>query len=326
MDVIVTGSSGYIGSAMCKLLTQNGHTVYGVDLVEPNEVQRQYIHHFSHMSICDDFLISYNLLDIIDDVKAIFHFAATADVGLSMTDPALFFENNIGATSSFIRHLIDAKWNGHFVFSSSAAVYGDVPQTVSYRESQELHPINPYGSSKLMCEQMLEQISHIYNMKMTFFRYFNVAGAWDDIGDHLSTGHIIPRLCKAKYEQVPFALYGDRYPTKDGTCVRDYVHVRDICRAHLHVLNNQHTRIETYNLGNGTGYSNKQIVDTLTRIAPGRIEVQVNPARKGDPAILVADNRKFVVETLFKYEHNLEDMARSAWEYYYRKRGEVNGI
>ena len=311
---MVTGCSGYIGSVMCKLLKEEGHDVLGVDL---QHCSHKYLDNFIQSDIRSNVVGKQAVLFNPD---AIFHFAASADVGLSVESPGLFYHNNIGATSEFVTDLVEKYgWRGHFIFSSTAAVYG-WGSSNGCDERDELAPCNPYGESKLMCEQFLTTMALSHKFKLTMFRYFNVAGAWDDMGDHLDAGHIIPRMCSASYFNRPFTLFGNDHITEDGTCVRDYVHVRDICRAHLHAFYNQKTSNETYNLGSGTGFSNLSTINAFRRFVNEHMQYIVTDARPGDPPTLVAVPDKFKDDTGFVYEHtNLERMITSSWDYYRTK-------
>ena len=313
MKVMVTGSSGYIGSTMCKLLkTSNSNNfVIGVDCKENTH---KYLNEFYYCDINDKSMIANAVIKYKPD--AIFHFAASADVSLSVQNPALFYENNIGATSQMMHTLIRSKWSGHFIFSSTAAVYG-IPKTGIAAENDLLLPINPYGQSKLMCEIALADIVKGTDIKLTQFRYFNVCGAWGDVGDHVDATHIIPRLCHASKSGRPFTIYGKNYHTKDGTCVRDYIHVRDVCRAHLWIVGMQKEQNKTYNLGSGKGYSNAEVVEAFKLFTGQNLYHTYGNPRSGDPAVLIAEPSKFMREYDFHYEFNsLEQMITSSWEYY----------
>ena len=308
---LVTGSSGYIGSVMCKLLKQQGYGVMGVDLEDPNH---NYLDEFAGGNVRDDIVAqaakAYK-------PNAVFHFAASADVAMSMEQPALFYYNNVGATTELLGNLLNTGWRGHFIFSSTAAVYG-VPQDAA-REEDSLHPINPYGRSKLMCEQALNDIVHMINdprLKLTKFRYFNVAGAWKNVGDHADASHIITRLSYALKHNKVFQLFGNQYDTRDGTCIRDYIHVRDICRAHLWAYENQQADNETFNLGTGRGYSNLEMVRAFKTFTGRDVKHVISAPRPGDPSFLVANSQRIQSQG-FRYEHDsLEEMITSAWDYY----------
>lgn len=308
---VVTGSSGYIGSVMCKLLKQQGYAVMGVDLEDLNH---NYLDEYVGGNVRDQITA-----DAIKSYKpaAIFHFAASADVGQSMEQPALFYHNNVGATTELIDNMVNRGWSGHFIFSSTAAVYG-VPNGPA-KETDTLHPINPYGRSKLMCEQALDDIVRhgaSQSIKLTKFRYFNVAGAWKNVGDHADASHIITRLCHARKHKLPFHLYGNQYDTRDGTCIRDYVHVLDICKAHLWAFRSQQANGETYNLGTGRGYSNMEMIKAFRNFLGHNVEYVIDAPRPGDPSILVANSDRIQSQG-FRYMHgSLEEMITSAWEYY----------
>lgn len=316
MKVLVTGSRGYIGSVMMKTLTELGHEAIGIDIEEnPHGSTRygnSYCININDMAAAE--LVVYNEIDTI------FHFAASADVGLSVASPELFYYNNIGNTSTFINNLISLGWQGKFIFSSTAAVYKESQFKVT--ENDVLGSPNPYGKSKLACEWLLEDITKSHNIKVVAFRYFNVAGAWDDCGDHHNAGHIITRLCDAAYQNRPFTLNGTDKKTPDGTCIRDYLHVRDVCDAHLQAVSflESNDGFHVFNLGTSTGWSNKNIIHAFYMFTSKKVEVINGPGRSGDPDHLVAHADKFVHKTGYRYTHSsLENIISTAWQYYTNK-------
>ena len=313
MRVLVTGHRGYIGSVMVTMLKELGVFCIGVDNVDRTYIDLK-LNHSIRADCSDDTVIEYVLTH---GITHIFHFAASAAIADSVTNPALYYYNNLGETSKLLGKLHQAGWKGKFIFSSTAAVYGDRGSFAS--ENDEKFPCNPYGHSKLMCEQAIDDICYRAGIDSVIFRYFNVAGAYNDAGDHLDSDHILPKICSAIYDKKPFMINGNSYPTRDGTCVRDYVHVLDICRAHLHASDflEQGKGVYTFNLGSGEGFTNKEIVEAFRTYTGEEFEWDYGPKRPGDPAHLCADNARFTRMTGFEYKHtDLEKIVTSAWEWY----------
>ena len=313
MRVLVTGHRGYIGSVMVSMLKELGIFCIGVDNAERTYIDLK----LNHSLFCDcsnDLVIEHVLKH---NITHIFHFAASAAIADSVTNPALYYYNNLGETAKLLGKLHQAGWKGKFIFSSTAAVYGE--HGLFAFENQEKFPCNPYGQSKLMCEQAIDDICSKAGIDSVIFRYFNVAGAYNDAGDHLDSDHILPKICSAIYDKRPFVINGDQYETRDGTCMRDYVHVLDIGRAHLHAAEylESNPGIHTFNLGSGEGFTNKEIVEAFQKYTGEEFEYSVGPRRPGDPALLMAQNSKFIDNTGFEYKHtDLEKIVTSAWDWY----------
>jgi UDP-glucose 4-epimerase len=260
--------------------------------------------------------------DVIDsamkeNITHIFHFAASAAIADSVTNPALYYYNNLGETAKLLGKLHQAGWKGKFIFSSTAAVYGEDGEYAV--EDQYETPCNPYGRSKLMCEQAIQEICTSAGIDSVIFRYFNVAGAYGDTGDHLDSDHILQKICSAIYGKKYFTINGSDYETRDGTCIRDYTHVLDICRAHIHATKflETNTGIHTFNLGSREGFTNKEIVEAFLKYTGEELEYVFGDRRPGDPPLLIAENSKFISETGFEYKHtNIEEIVTSAWEWY----------
>ena len=313
MRVMVTGHRGYIGSVMVTMLQELGIFCIGVDNADRTYIDLK-LNHSLRADCSDDIVIEYVLKH---DITHIFHFAASAAIADSVTNPALYYYNNLGETSKLLGKLHQAGWKGKFIFSSTAAVYGEGGAFAS--ENDNTYPCNPYGQSKLMCEQAIDDICRKAGIDSVIFRYFNVAGAYNDAGDHLDSDHILPKICSAIYRKAPFVINGHDYPTKDGTCVRDYVHVLDVCRAHLHAADHLEDKkgVFTFNLGSGTGFSNKKIVEAFSKHTGETFEWEYGARRDGDPASLCADNSSFILRTGFEYKHtDLEKIVTSAWDWY----------
>lgn len=308
MNILITGASGYIGSVLCKIAYEQGHGVTAVDIKNP---EHNYFHTFVNSEVGDDVLLQFVKLNEIDTV---FHLAASADVADSVVRPAHYFENNLGQTSRLIDNLNSIGWEGKFIFSSTAAVYGD-GKGVPFKESDVLHPVNPYGDSKMACEELIENVCKTTGMKAIIFRYFNVVGANENIGDHLDSGHVIQKLCKAAMTGEQFKVFGHNLPTRDGTCIRDYVHVNDIALAHFHackLLDDQDFGI--YNLGTNNGVSVRELMNSFENITGQEVLFFNKEQRDGDPIFLVADPSKFI-NTGFEYKYSdMNTIITTAWE------------
>lgn len=308
MNVAVTGSHGYIGSVLRKTLTELGHDVYACDN-KPLISNLNYLKTIATCSFDDDQYVS---MVVMYGCKTIFHLAASSLLGPSATDPLLYYQNNTARTINLIKKLADRGWKGRIVFSSTAAVYGD-QLTGVVTENSPLQPCNFYGKSKLACEEILS-VAHMYGIDVTIFRYFNVAGAYDDMGQESGEPHLITRICNAAAGRNPLTVYGDDYPTEDGTCIRDYVHVRDICNAQIYAMDNQING--TFNLGTFTGTSVKEIISGFIDVNRINVEYEIGKRREGDPTTLIAYPYEYTT-TGFKYKHSqLDNILQSAWEYF----------
>ena len=320
MRVLVTGSQGYIGSVMSKLLKVEA----GLDYVEGCDVVDRKNNPYANTWILDaaDPLVATRAVD--NHVDHIFHFAASAAIADSVARPALFYHNNLGTTTKLLDNLIQKGWKGKFIFSSTSSVYGNHDELVT--EDSDKRPNNPYGVSKLMTEQAITEICQKAGIDVVMFRYFNVAGAWDDVGDHSDAEHIIPKICNAAYHNKEFTVNGRSYDTRDGTCVRDYTHVIDICRAHLHASKfmDVYPGIHTFNLGTSKGTSNLEMVKAFHRFTCKKFSTIIGDKRPGDPAQLVCNAKKFD-DTGFKYTHSsLEQIITSQWEWFKKQMEKKN--
>ena len=345
MRVLVTGGAGYIGSHTVRALARAGHNVvvldnliYGhrelvrdvlrVPLVEGQVGDRPLLDHVlagSHPAVAGSPLEGR-------PIEAVLHFAAYAYVGESVTDPAKYYRNNLGDTLALLEALIASPLPIPIVFSSTCASYG-VPQQVPITENHPQAPINPYGRSKWMVEQLLIDFAAAYGLPSVIFRYFNAAGADPDgdLGeDHNPETHLIPRLLDAMGGREPYLqIFGDDYPTPDGTCIRDYIHVSDLADAHvlglerLLRLREQDQKISApliYNLGNGTGYSVQQVIETAKAVTGRGLLAHVAPRRPGDPAQLVADAEKAHGELGWRPRYpDLTTIIEHAWRWHQRR-------
>lgn len=318
MNVVVTGCNGYIGSILSEILIERGYNVLGCDLVgvHPNS---------KLVNFCIDFSDN-RFIDCIvrGNVKTIFHLAATSLVGPSYTDPLSYYDNNVAKTISFLQKLKTVGWKGHIVFASTAAVYGNNSNKDSFVESDPLNPVNHYGQSKLICENVLNACRS-YDITETNFRFFNVVGSYKDFGEENNDTHLLSRLCYSAINNQPFYLFGDDYPTRDGTCIRDYVHVVDVCEAQILASERLNNCTQTYNLGTHRGTSVYEMIAAFKKYTKQRIDVVVDKRRMGDPANLIANPNLFTGSTGFEYNHSsLKEMIKSTWEHF--KKGVGNGI
>lgn len=325
--IAVTGSSGYIGGQTAIALKDKGYYVIGLD-VRP--VPLHLVRYFDEFH-CINIDVGGNALTNAD---AIIHCAGTSLVGPSIADPAEYYRNNPGNTARLIQSLHLNGWKGHFVFSSSAATYGEPKSTKAIKESAPQYPINPYGNSKLMCEHVIRDSSAAYGFSATAFRYFNACGA--DLqsrhGQEYNDTHLISRICEKALGIGNFSLYGNDYPTPDGTCIRDYIHVQDIALAHIAACEKSEPGFHAYNLGTNEGHSVKEIIHQVNQIAGKELIYKTIERREGDPAILVADGRLF--RKTFNWEpvnSKLDNIVRTAWNWhnsyifkqYYEHRSEL---
>lgn len=313
MRLLITGSSGYIGSVLCKEAKERGYYTIGVDLNKPSH---NYCDEFYQLDINTGVVPFY---DSIDKIDAIFHLAASADVTNSTIRPSLYYYNNIGATAKFLDTILLCGYKNPIIFSSTAAVYDR--SNSACIEEEGVNPFNSYGTSKLMCEVYLRDLHIIHNLPITIFRYFNVAGAYEDVGDHLDSHHVLQKLCYSAQEDKPFYIFGHDLDTRDGSCVRDYIHVRDVCNAHFAALDYMKSdpgyHYHIFNLGTNSGVTVKELA-TRFKVRTGKnIQIKSTAPRPGDPYYLVANPTKFINQVNFKYEHSdIDNIIDSAWDWY----------
>ncbi len=305
--ILITGGTGYIGSHTAWLAAQKGYTVIILD---------QYIqeHEFDHdwaLCIKGDYADQEILSTIFTRyaIEAVMHFAAYIEVGESVKDPLKFYKNNVAKTMTLLETMLahDVK---KIIFSSSCAVYGD-PQWLPLSEDHPKNPVSPYGRTKLMIEMMLEDLHRAHGLQFVSLRYFNASGAMAEynLGErHTPETHIIPLLLRAAKSKKPFYIFGSDYPTNDGTCIRDYLHVRDLASAHLCALDhlNKGGISDYFNLGTGHGISVKKMVEAVERICGEHINIIMAERRPGDPPILVADPSH--VHTILQWKPQYSDL------------------
>lgn len=339
-NILVTGGAGYIGSHAVRALLKAGFDVSVVD-----DLSHGYENFIpSGVKLFKADICNPSDLDACFAEKqfdAVMHFAGRLEAGLSMVHPnEFFYANCVGGFNlleTMCRHRVDM-----LIFSSSAAVYGE-PKTIPIKEDAELKPINNYGVTKLIFEQMLEMYRKSHGISYVSLRYFNAAGAdlEGGIGEmHNPETHLIPNIFKAAKGEGEFKLFGTDYPTKDGTCVRDYIHVTDLADAHVLALNyleknRAHERVgndalgditqtggfcDVFNLGNGSGYSNKEVIDAVKRVTGKDFKVVEESRREGDPPVLIADSKK--AEKILGWKQKfakIDQIIESAWKFEIKK-------
>jgi UDP-glucose 4-epimerase len=314
MNVLVTGGAGYIGSICTEELLNTGHAVTVYDNLSEG--------HRSAVDPRAPFILanpdeSGDILRAVRSVQpdAIMHFAANALVGESMTNPRKYFHNNVVNGLKLLDAAVDCGVK-KFVFSSTCATYGP-PDRVPMTEDLPQRPINPYGESKLMFEKILLWYQQIYGLEFIAFRYFNAAGASERFGEHhrIET-HLIPNVLKVPLGQAAECqIFGTDYPTPDGTCIRDYIHIVDLAQAHI--LGLQPGKNGFYNLGNGDGYSVRQVIETCEKVSGSTIPSVGKPRRPGDPPRLVASAAKAISDLGWRPRYpKLEDIVSTAWAWH----------
>lgn len=318
MKILVVGGAGYIGSHMVKQLSLSGTEVVTLD-----NLSCGYKDAVKYGQLVEGDLGDNTILDKLlseHNFDAVMHFAAFIEVGESVARPAKYYKNNVSNTQvlldAMIRHEIE-----HFIFSSTAAIFGE-PEYTPIDEVHKKDPINPYGRSKLMVEQILEDYDTAYGLKSTCLRYFNAAGADPDgeLGErHNPETHLMPLILQAASgRREDIKIFGDDYPTDDGTCVRDYVHINDLCDAHSLALSNmKQTGLSArYNLGNGKGFSVQQVIDATKKVSGKDFIVTHADRRSGDPAVLVADSGLARQQLGWEPKFNqLETIIETAWRW-----------
>lgn len=322
MKALVTGGAGYIGSHTCKMLAHYGHEIMVYDNLSTGH--RKFVRwgDFVHGDILDTQKLRHCFREWRPDV--VIHFAAHAYVGESVLNPGKYFRNNVAGTLSILEAMRDEGVE-NIVVSGTCAVYGQ-PESMPIRESMPVRPINPYGASKLFMERMLADFSGPHGIKWVSLRYFNAAGCdpEGEVGElHAPETHLIPRVIMAALGVIPqIDVYGDDYPTEDGTCVRDYIHVNDLARAHIlaarHLLAGGGSM--PLNLGTGKGASVREILQSLEKISGIKIPFAIKPRRGGDPACLVADPACAKQVLGWEAENSLDGILKDAWEYLAGKR------
>src|SRR5208283_4792655 len=329
-----TGGAGYIGGTVASLLTEMGHQVVvfdnlshgrrsllptGAEFIEGEVADRAALERIFNAA-----------RESGTPFDGVLHFAALIEAGESMERPEIYFRNNTAATLSLLEAML-ACGVSRLVFSSTAAVYGE-PESVPIWEDARLAPTNPYGQSKLLVEQMLGWFHRIHGLRYASLRYFNVAGAAEGPAGiargeaHEPESHLIPLILDvALGRRESIRIYGDDYPTPDGTCIRDYIHVSDLAEAHVLALraldapSAENTPL-IYNLGNGCGFSVKEVIESARRVTGHPIPAELHPRRPGDPAVLVASSEKATRELGWKPRYaQLDEIVRTAWIWHQKR-------
>lgn len=319
--ILVTGGAGYIGSHCCKQLHSRGYLPVTIDNLVYGHAKNVRWGPFYDGDIGDDLLLERVFAE--HDIRAVMHFAAYAYVGESVKDPRKYYTNNLGNTIALLEKVLQHAVPS-FIFSSTCATYG-LPQALPIDEEHPRAPINPYGRSKHMIEQILSDYSKAYDLRFTCLRYFNAAGADPDgeIGeDHTPETHLIPLILDvARGRRKKLEVFGSDYDTDDGSCVRDYIHVTDLAAAHVIALEKllQGAPSDVINLGTGDGYSVLQVIEQAAAITGSPVPFKIVERRPGDPAVLIASNTKARKQLGWKPEHSdLKTIIQTAWNWHRR--------
>ena len=317
-SVVITGAMGFVGSHTAKVFRQAGYTVHGIDRECTIPSASQYLHSW----------FKSDFVDVIDvaakDNIPIIHCAGTSLVGPSLQDPGEYYENNSAKTNQALERLKDAGWSGTFVFSSSAATYGHPKNNLELiKETDPQQPISPYGWSKLFCEQIIaDHCRANKQIRGVALRYFNACGCDPDgtLGHTVEDTHLIPRILSAHQNGKKFTLYGNDYSTTDGTCIRDYLHVMDIARAHLAAVGLGNSlpgsEFRAYNLGTGYGLSNLVVLEACGEIVGQPIDFAYADRRVGDPDMLIASSELFKKDTgWFAQNSDISTIVRTTWNW-----------
>lgn len=320
MSVLVTGGAGYIGSVATEMLLDAGHRVVVYDsLVKGHKGAVDPRAEFVEGDLADGTLLEETLRN--NGVEAVMHFAAHSLVGESMENAVKYFDNNVSVSITLAEAMVRAGVKT-LVFSSSAATYG-MPESSPIKEDDPTVPINPYGESKLLFERILKWLDAVHGLRFVSLRYFNAAGASEKYGEvHDPETHIIPIVLQVALGQRPHVqIYGDDYPTPDGTAVRDYIHVQDLAQAHILALEWLASGGESqiFNLGNGAGFSVKEVVETAREVTGHSIPAQMGPRRAGDPPVLVATSDTIIQKLGWKPKYpGLREIVATAWDWHQR--------
>lgn len=322
MKILVTGGAGYIGSHTCKALAAAGHNVVVYDNLSSGHREFAKFGEFEHGDIRDTQYLKDCL--VRHKPEGVIHFAASSDVGESVRDPGKYFSNNVSGTLSLLQAMRDSHIT-NIVVSGTCSVYGQ-PEQMPISENCALQPINPYGATKLFMERMLADFHTAHNFNWTSLRYFNAAGNSPDgdIGEwHIPETHLVPRVIFAALGKIDvIEIFGNDYPTPDGSCIRDYIHVDDLAKAHILAMEKlvKGGASKAYNLGTGHGTSVFEIISGVNKISGKTVPVRIAPGRQGDTAQLVADAGLAARELGWRPEKNLETMLNDAWNFFVKRK------
>jgi UDP-glucose 4-epimerase len=320
MNILVTGGAGYIGGTVARVLMDGGHSVTIYDnLCHSKRSALPLQASFVEGDLADRTLLERTLN--AGRFDAVMHFAALIEAGESMQKPEVYFRNNTAGSLTLLEAMTATRTR-RLVFSSTAACYGE-PEKTPITEDAKLQPTNAYGESKLLVEQMLRWFNQIHGLRYASLRYFNVAGAIEGYGEsHEPESHLIPLVLDvALGRRRNIKIFGTDYPTHDGTCIRDYIHVKDLTDAHLLALGalEQHDRL-IYNIGNGQGFTVREVIESVRRVTGAPIPVEEQPRRPGDPAVLVASSEKIKRELGWSPKFaDLDRIVATAWEWHQKR-------
>ena len=315
-NILVTGGAGYIGSHVCKTLYKNNYDVTVIDNLSTGK--KKYLNWGKFY--CKVIRNKNDLISVFKKKKfhAVIHLAAKCLVGESVYKVDYYYENNVIGTKNLLDTMVKFKVK-NIIFSSTCAIYGDVNKRIN--ENQPLRPVNPYGETKKICEELLATYSSVGKINYISLRYFNAAGADLDLDlgeDRLHETHLIPLILKATKLNKPVKIFGNNYPTKDKTCIRDYIHVSDIARAHLDSLKyiQKNKKSDVINIGTGKGLSILEIVNIVSKVLNKKIKLNFCKPRKGDPPYLVANNKK--IKKILSFQNKFsrpKNIIKTAFEW-----------
>lgn len=313
---LVTGSEGYIGRILCRMLKREGYRVFGVD-TKHSDIGLDEVSYWCG-SYDDPELYTYQKYDVI------FHLGANSLLGPSVKNPLVYFDNNVSRMNKMLQHIVNHDSAPAIIFASSAATYGDPGKDIALREEHAGQPCNPYGWSKIMGEHLLEQACLAYGLKGYSMRFFNVCGGYDELGQDLDQPHILTKMCQASINKTPFYINGKNYDTYDGSCVRDYVHVADVCNALIKaaevIANEPGTSYTEYNVCSQTKTSNIELANRVKEMFG--LDIHFSDARPGDPGYLYGDNTNTKKELNWTPQCDLDDIIESHYAFV---RNKLNG-
>lgn len=319
--ILITGAAGYIGSHCAFETLKQGYELVVFDNLSTGHIETikklQKIAKFDFIQ--GDLKNKEEISSVFKKHKidAVIHFAALSQVKESVENPKKYYENNVLGTYNLLDSMVENNVL-KIVFSSSAATYGE-PKYVPIDEKHLQNPINPYGKTKLLIEEKMDEYDKKYNLKSIRLRYFNVIGSNSFVGEeHNPETHLVPNILKGINENKTFYLFGDDYDTKDGTCIRDYINIEDLIEAHLLALNylNKENKTDFFNLGTSKGFSTKEIFEICQKVTAKKCKIEIKPKRQGDVAILVADNKKAYEILGWKPKKSIEESIKSAYDYF----------
>jgi len=319
MNILVTGGAGYIGSHVLKALLKAGHNAVTLDNLQKGHREAVVGGKFVEGDLADKELLDTVLKE--NNIEGVIHLAADSLVGESMETPGKYYRNNVANGLNLLEAMVKNEVK-YLVFSSTAAVYGE-PEEIPIEENHPTQPTNTYGESKLFFEKILKRYDDIYDLNFISLRYFNAAGAdpEGEIGEaHDPETHLIPIVLETALGiRDKIYIFGDDYPTRDGSCIRDYIHVNDLADAHVLAIEalNRGKESSVFNLGNGEGYSVKEVIATVKKVTERDFEVEVADRRAGDPAVLIASSDKIQEELNWKPQYpELEKIISTAWNWH----------